>query len=322
MSLDNVKSLVRVLEAHDRVTLQQLSAVLGVPIAELRESIEAFNDVDTSAAKLDPLFRIEPVGGWPDEGPDPAPADDDVVSFTASMSGGDLGLVHADATTLGPLLVAADQLRSMEPENLDLAAAVDVLRGTLLTNVAGRAGFRARTAAILQRAADAHHLVRIVYSGAWVPKLSERVVEPFQVSSTSRGYELDAGPLDADGKPRTFLVSRIRELEVLTESFQPDPRMAEAVVANRTLTAVTGAADHAVMWAVRHWSERVEQDHEDSDEVRFTAWLLPPVPDRVALICLVAGLTATGDPTVRLDDPALTQVVRDRAAALLAHHLG
>ncbi len=322
MSLENLKSLSRVLEAHDRVSLRQLSAMLDVTPAELRQHIEAFNDVDTSTSPLDPMFRIEPAGGWPEDGPDPAPTDDDIVSFSPNMSGGDLGLVHADAATLGPLLAAADQLRSMEPGNLDLAAAVDVLRSTLLTNVAGRAGFRARTAAMLQSAADDHRRVRIVYSGAWAPKLSERVIEPYQVSSTSRGYELDAGPLDAEGKPRTFLVSRIRDHEVLEDRFQPEPRMAEAISANRALTAVSGTADHSAMWAVRHWAERVEQDHEDSQEVQFTAWLLPPVPQRVALICLVAGLTADGHAMVRLDEPELRQAVRDRAAALLAHHLG
>ena len=94
------------------------------------------------------MFMITPVGGWPEDDtvPDPDPADTDIVAFSHAVTGGDLGLSHLDACTLGPLLAAADQLSTLEPDNLPLASAVDTLRSTLMAGVTGHAAYRTRTA--------------------------------------------------------------------------------------------------------------------------------------------------------------------------------
>jgi len=285
-------------------------------VADVRAAVTAFNDVDITGLTLDPMFMITPAGGWPaDESvPDPEPADTDVVAFSPSVAGGDLGLAHVDAGTLGPLLAAADQLGTLEPDNLPLASAVDILRSSLLAGVTGHAAYRARTAATFQGAAAARRAMRITYASAWTAKVSTRTIHPYRVVSTRRGYEVDAGPLDDDGRPRTFLITGIRDFEVLDESFDVPPGASDAIEANRTLTPVTGVAPHRSMWAVRHWAERVDQANSDADDVAFTAWLLPPVAERVALICLAAG------PGIDIDDDVLAQAAPAMASDLLRHH--
>jgi proteasome accessory factor C len=311
-----ILAVVHALEEHGPLPIDRLGAMLGVPVAEARAQLAAFDDVDTTELRLDPMFMITPAGGWPEDPdvPDPDPADTDIVAFSPSVAGRDLGLAHVDAGTLGPLLAAADQLRTLEPGNLPLASAVDTLRTALLAGVTGHAAYRTRTAAVFQHAATTRRAVRITYASVWTPKVTTRTIHPYRVVSTRRGYEIDAGPLDDDGRPRTFLITGIRDHHLLDETFDIPPEAAAAIEANRTLTPVTGVAPHRSMWAVRHWAERVDQAHSDTDDVAFTAWLLPPVPQRVALICLAGG------PGIDINDNTLAAAAPAMATELLHHH--
>lgn len=316
MNADLVLATTHALTEHGPLSLLRLAGLLGSTPAEVRAQIEAFNDVEASGLLLDPLFTITPDGGWPEDldEPDPEPADTDVVDFTSHAAGRDLGLAHQDAATLGPLLAAGDLLRTLEPDNLALASAVETLAATLLTGVTGHAAYRARVAAAFQHAAHARRAMRITYSSVWTQKVSTRTIHPYRVVSTRRGYEVDAGPLDDRGRPRTFLLNGIRDYGLLEDAFTVPPAAAGAIEANRELTPVTGVAPHRCMWAVRHWAERVDQGPADTDDIQFTAWLLPPVPQRAALICLAAG------PGVDLDDPVLALATAQAATDLLAHH--
>lgn len=316
MSAGLVLATVHALEEHGPLALSRLAVLLASTPEELRAQVEAFNDVESTGRTLDPMFTITPAGGWPEdpEAPDPDPADTDVVAFSPAVAGRDLGLAHVDAGTLGPLLAAADQLRTLEPGNLPLASAVDTLRSRLLTGVTGHAAYRARTAAVFQHAAADRRAVRITYSGTWTERVTTRTVHPYRVVSTRRGYEVDAGPLDSQGRPRTYLLTGVRDFAVLDETFDIPDQAAGAVAANRSLTPVTGVAPHRAMWAVRNWAERVDQAQFDTDDVAFTAWLLPPVAPRVALICLAAG------PGIDIDDTQLCTAVARTAQDLLAHH--
>jgi proteasome accessory factor C len=311
-----VQAVVHALEDHGALPIGRLAELLDVPVAEVRAQLSAFNDVDTTDAPLDPMFMITPAGGWPEEDgvPDPAPADTDIVAFSPAVAGPDLGLAHVDAGTLGPLLAAADQLSTLEPGNLPLASAVDTLRSALLAGVTGHAAYRTRTAAVFQHAATTKRAVRITYASVWTAKVATRTIHPYRVVSTRRGYEIDAGPLDDQGRPRTFLITGIRDHQLLDETFDVPAEAAAATEANRTLTPVTGVAPHRAMWAVRHWAERVDQAGSDADDVAFTAWLLPPVAQRVALICLAGG------PGIDIDDPTLAAATTQMATELLHHH--
>ena len=311
-----MQATVHALEDHGPLPIGRLAALLGEPVAEVRAQLGAFNDVDTTDLVLDPMFTITPAGGWPEDDaiPDPDPADTDIVAFSPAVAGGDLGLAHVDAGTLGPLLAAADQLSTLEPDNLPLASAVDTLRSALLAGVTGHAAFRTRTAAVFQHAAATRRAVRITYASVWTAKVSTRTIHPYRVVTTRRGYEIDAGPLDEQGRPRTFLITGIRDYRLLDETFEMPAAAAAAIQANRTLTPVSGVAPHRSMWAVRHWAERVDQARSDADDVEFTAWLLPPVPQRVALICLAGG------PGIDINDNTLSDAAAEMATTLLDHH--
>lgn len=314
MSAGPILDVVRLLEQHRRIPLDRLAAMLHTDPTSLRAQIEAFNDVEFSGLVLDAVFSIEPAAGWPDEGPDPQPLVTDVVTFGPGMGGDSLGLHHQDAAALGPLLSAAQHLRALEPENLALGAAVDKLSSSMLDTVTGQANFRARMAAVFNDAAATGHRMRITYSNTWVPKVDVRTIEPYLVRSTSRGYEVDAGPLDATGSPRTFLINQVRDWEVLAERFTAPPGVDAVLEASREQVAVTGYVPHEGLWAVFHWSERVDQGDSDGYGVMFTAWLLPPLAERVGLMMLLAG------PDAYLDDVGLDSHRAELARELLAHH--
>ena len=119
MSAEPILEVVRLLEEHRRIPLYRLAKMLHTDPDTLRTQIEAFNDVEISGLVLDAAFSIEPADGWPEDGPDPEPTITDVVKFGPGMGGDSLGLRHQDAAVLGPLLSAAQQLRALEPSNLD-----------------------------------------------------------------------------------------------------------------------------------------------------------------------------------------------------------
>lgn len=316
MSAGLILASVHALAEHGPLPIGQLAGMLDQPVAELRAQIDAFNDVETADEVLDPMFAILPAAGWPDgdDAPDPLPTDSDILAFSQAVAGSDLGLAHVDAGTLGPLLAAADQLSTLEPGNLPLAAAVDTLRTALLAGVTGHAAYRTRTAAVFARAGHARRAVRITYSNVWTPQVSTRVIHPYRVVSTRRGYEVDAGPLDADGRSRTFLLNGVRDFTVLDETFEVRAGIDALLDAERQLVPVCGVAPHRRMWAVRNWAERVDQERSDADDVQFTAWLLPPVAQRAALICLA------GCPGIDFDDQSLAAAAAAMATVLLAHH--
>lgn len=307
-------ALIHLLDTHGPTRLDRAARLLDTTPGQLRAEVEAFTDVEGSGAVLDPLLAIEPAGGWPDDGPDPQPTDQDMVRFASALGGAAAGISHQDAAVLGPLLAAATQLRAMEPENLVLAAAVDKLQTTMMRSTVGLATYRSHIAADMQRAARARLRLEIVYSNAWRPRVGTRVVDPYQVVSTARGYELDAGPLDERGSPRTFLLPRIRSYRVLDSNFENPPNLAAALARNRQLTEVSGYVGHAGVWAVRHFSERCEFAEFDSSGTVFTAWVLPPLADRLGLMMLLAG------PDSYLGDPELDALKLVKAAELADHH--
>lgn len=309
-----IANLVHVLDTHGPVTLRQAAKLLGTDVASLRAQVRAFTDVETAGHPLDPLLEIFPADGWPEDGPDPAPSDTDLVAFARDMDSRSSGISHQDAAVLGPLLEAAEHLRAMEPDNLVLAAAADKLAATLMRGTVGQATYRARVAADLQRAVAGHRQVELTYSNAWLPRVRTRIVDPYRVVSTARGYELDAGPLDDQGRPRTYLLSRVRDYRTLESHFADPAGLAQALAANRRLVAVTGYAVHSGLWAIRAYAERCEYGAADAEGTVFTAWLLPPVPDRAGLMMLLAGADSY------LDDADLDSQRLSWAADLAAHH--
>ena len=75
--------------------------------------------------------------------------------------------------------------------------------------------------------------------------MTERVIDPYELNYSARGAEVDAGPLDEDGRIRTFLVSRIRDIDVLDETFQRPGDALALCAAAREPTPVIGTSNIA-----------------------------------------------------------------------------
>ncbi len=306
----------QLLERHDgRLTFAALASALGADADEIRRQVDAFADLD-SAATLDTYIGtsayllIEPADPLDEDQP---PSDGDQVVLNAT-SMDVLGVEQFDATTLGPLYQAAERLLLEEPDNEVLQDAVAILRQRFLPGVRRARHFNAPRVAELAQAIRENRRVRIVYSRAWQPGVTERVIEPYELNHSSRGAEVDAGPVDQNGEIRTFLVNRIREMEVLDETFERPADAAELSITARALVPISGYVPQSGRWAVAKWSERTKVTGEDPDGVAFTADLLPPVGWRCALMMLMAG------PEAYLDDEDADVEAASLAERLLAHH--
>jgi predicted DNA-binding transcriptional regulator YafY len=301
--------------APEGLDLAGLAARVSAPEDELREELLAFFTAEVGLGGTDPGFR----GGHLEFlGPDGGDADASaatVVRLTDEAALTELGVEVFGPEVLAPLLAAAYDLLATEPHNVALAGAVAALESGLVSGVTAVPRDGAATAGLLRTAAATRRRVRLVYARTWRPGVVDRVIEPYRVVSTVRGYEVDAGPLDADGAIRTYLVSGIHEAEVLDETFQRPADAASRIAAARSETPVDLVVPQRSRWAVDLMAERVEVLAEDEDDVALRAWLLPPLVDRVGQVLVLAG------PDAYVTAPAdLQDAGSDLARRLLAHH--
>ena len=150
-------------------------------------------------------------------------------------------------------------------------------------------------------------------SRSWRAGVTDRVIEPLRLVQTRRGWEVDAGPVEYDGRLRTFLLSNIRDLEVLDETFE-EPSAVESLLAKQRQTErvrIDLAQD--ARWAVDMYAERHRVVDEDAEVFTAEVELLPPVTARVALLMLASG------PYSRVD-PHLIGGASSVIESLLAHH--
>jgi proteasome accessory factor C len=291
-----IADVCRILEHHGSLTLRQLAETLGAPVGEVRRQAEAYADLDTAATLESYLgdasyLLIDPAD--PDDWEAP-PSDDDWVVLKDSEQAV-LGIEQFDADVLGPLYQAAEELLLEEPYNDDLRDAAALLRKRFLAGMRRPRHYNARAVGLLGSAIRECRKVRIVYSRAWEPGVTERVIEPYVLIHTSRGAEVDAGPIDEQGQIRTFLVNRIRSLEVLDETFdRPGDAQDRSAVA-RQPTTVVGYVTHEGRWAIEKWSEDFSVKSQDAAGMAFEAQVLPPVPWRCALMMLMAGPDCSWD---------------------------
>lgn len=297
-----------VLSRHNnRMAIGALAAALSAPVGELRRQVTAFGNADESSTIHEPGFDqflfIERPGSddedsYADDGADddPGDSDEDVVVLAGDLEDF-LGTERFDAQVLGPLYTAAEDLLAQEPDNEALASAATKLREQFLPGIKPRRHYGQATIAATAEAIRLNRKMRIIYSRAWQPGVTERVIEPYRLVNTRRGYEIDAGPIDEAGNLRTFIISRIHDYEVLESEFDRPPNAAELSDAMRETVAVTGFVPQASRWAINKYAERVKWlDDSGDDDVVFVAHVLPPVSERVALMALVAG------PGLALDD--------------------
>ena len=197
-----------ILEFHPAgLPLAHLASELETTAESLRQTLLAYYVADVAEQADFRLPVIEFVGGDGDD--DPARAE--VVRVVSPDPERELGVEHLTAEQLGALHSAGSDLVELEPDNEVLRSALDAFEASLWpVEVTDAAGSGAKIAAELNRAAQERRRLRIVYSRTWHPGTSERIVEPYRVIRTRRGWEVDAGPADDAGLLQRRLRGRWR----------------------------------------------------------------------------------------------------------------
>ena len=207
------------LAAHrDGLSMGQLAAEFDVPPEQLREDLLAFYTADVTPDLLMGLSRPGVLGFFGPDGRSADPNDAEIVRVLDARSADELGVEHVDAAELALIYTAARALLEIDQDDEDLAAAVDALAETMFGDVSSAHARPApwnRALEPIEEAVRDHRKVRIVYSRAWDAGVRERVIEPYRLLQTGRGWEIDAGPVDERGELRTFLLANVRESEVL-----------------------------------------------------------------------------------------------------------
>lgn len=307
-----------ILELHPQgLPLADLAGELGVRPEDLREVVMAYYLAD-----LVELGNFgQPVVEFfapdaDDEEVDPATAQ--WVRVVARDPEQELGVDHLSAEQLGRLFEAGADLLALEPENATLRSALEAFQSALWP-VDGPAGteWKATTAQQLHKAVQERRRVRISYVRQWHPGAGERVIEPYRLVRTRRGWEIDAGPADEVAAVRTFLVSGISTCEVLDETFQLPADVDELLTTQRTPVTVELVVPQDRRWAVDRYSEAVTVLADDEESVSLRAELLPPVAQRLGLLLLCCGPDAFVMTPLDLADSGA-----DVARVLLEHHRG
>jgi proteasome accessory factor C len=314
--VSEIPRLLEALWAHpDGLSMNDLAVEVNRTVPQVREALLAYYLADFAAYVPDLVARpavIEFFGGSEDvdsEHPEP------MVRLVTNQPGKELGVAYAPAPELLSLYRAGGDRLQLEPQNAVLDSAVQKLRDGLLPGVQP-GGYRPEVSpAEFFTAIQDHHKVRVTYARAWQPGVIERVVDPYRLIRTRRGWELDVGPPDEQGRIRTFLLNGVQTHEVLDESFDPPHDVHDLVRRHRKQLSVELVVPHDSRWAVDKYAEKVEVLEEHETSVRLRVHLLEPVRQRVGLILLAGGAAA------RVAEPAaLSDAGQELARTLLEHH--
>jgi proteasome accessory factor C len=338
------------LAAHPQgMALTDLAAEIDVPADELREDLLAFytadpHDVLSGLSRPNVLEFFGPDG---DDDIDPNQAER--VRVVDERPADELGVEYLNASDLGLIYSAAQAQLDLDPDDQDLRNAVDVLTETMLgpasmgeapapgavVEVRAPASLETPAAVVevrapasletpapwngpldtLEQAIATRRKVRIVYSRAWTEGVRERVIDPYLLVSTRRGWEVDAGPPDDQGRLRTYLLPHIRECEVLDETYDAPADLADLLKQQRTTTRVRVQIPQAARWAADFYAEHVEVVDDDELATTLDLDLLPPIDRRVGLLLLIAGEDARV-----LQPSSLIAAGPTLASELLKHH--
>lgn len=318
---DRVAELPRLLDAlqyhPEGLRIDDLAAEVGRMPAQVREALLTYYTADLA------LYDAHLVGRPPAiEFVTAAGEDDDdlgqasMVRLQAPEPGRDLGVAYLSVTELARLYRAGRDRLELEPGNETLRSAVNKLRAGLLPGVTPSVrGPLAPPPSDFEMARRQQRRVAIVYERTWHPGDRERIIEPYRLIHTRRGWEIDAGPIHADGALRTFLLDRVQSYTVLDQTFESPADLDRLLAQQRTLSPVELIVPHETRWSVEKYADRVDVLAEDETSARLRAWLFQPVRHRIGLIL------ADGGPAARVIDPTdLANSGRELAGTLLTHY--
>lgn len=312
----------RLAQAPDGMPLAELAAEFGVPLEEMREDLLAFYTADLSTFLLG-LARPEVVEFLGADGDIEDPHAAEVVRIVSEQPA-DLGVEYVDAGELGLVYAAALALLDTQPDDEELGGAIDALAETMfgdsrpgeVTEPPGAPSWN-HLLPTLQAAQREQRALRIVYSRAWEQGVSEREIEPYRLVQTRRGWEVDAGPPDAQGRLRTYLLSNIRSAVELGRAFEPPAAMEQMLAAQRETTTVRMVLPQSARWVADFYAESVTNVSDDETDVEVDVELLPPLERRVGMLLLAAGSEAFVVAPRELESAGVVL-----AEELLRHHRG
>jgi proteasome accessory factor C len=312
--------LPRVLELladyPDGLPLDNLATRVGASVGELREDLLAFYSADVAEFGLDrPPATLQFLS---QEGSEDHPDDAELVRISGDPGLDELGVQYVTASELALLFAAGRLLQDLDPTDEHLAEAIDVLAETMHgEESAGTPQHRRWDEALdpIQAGIRNHRRVQIVYSRAWRSGVGDRVIEPYRLVNTRRGWEVDAGPVDESGAIRTFLLANVRGADLLTETFEPPADLEDRLAHQRETATVRVRLPQSARWTADMYAEVVRVVADDELFATLDLDLLPPLAHRIGLLMVAAGAQADV-----LDPPELTSAGTVLARELLAHH--
>jgi predicted DNA-binding transcriptional regulator YafY len=297
---DRVAGLPRMLQVlyyHPRgMWFADLATEVGQPEADVRETLRIYYLTDLAHYLPDLVARPEVLEFFGDGNEDPLTAP--MVRLVANDPGTELGVAYTSASELARMYRLAYDASLLDRSNEVLASAVQKLHAGLLPSLQIVKPEPWDQLSDVQAAIEDCRRVRLVYARAREPVIEHLVVEPYWLIRTHRGWELDACSVSDGDRLRTFIVSNVRELEVLSEAFVPPAELSHVIKRYRAEIAVILDVPHDARWAVDKYAERVELVEDRVDSARLRVHLLPPARVRVGLMLMVGG------PSARVVEPA------------------
>ena len=308
---------LRILADHeDGLPLSQLADELGVEPNKLREELLAYYTAEP-AAGIGIGQRLPGIDWLTAGGEEEDPNTAEIVVLTDLQAFDGMGAVRYSPAELAAVWRTGRLLAQYEPENTVLATALDRLAKEWLDGASPEADPGSEHLQDLRKAIAKRQQVQITYSRQWRPGVVTRVVDPYRLTSTARGWELDAGPLDSDGAPRIYLLSNIRELQRRKTTFEVPDGIDDVISDHRSVAEVTVVLPQQTAWSAQRLADRVDRVRGDDDMVTMKLYLSPPVVRRLAMVLA----PAMGDGWI--DGPGRderTEQVHSLARRLLAHH--
>ncbi len=163
-----------------------------------------------------------------------------------------------------------------------------------------------------------HRQLRIVYDDMKGEGPTERIVDPHVLFLYVREWRIKAY-CHLRHEPRTFVISRILEAEMLPETFSPDMAIIRSVTPDNIVSwrkysdvkiRLTGEVRKYAVAHRMHTKQRIRKDGKGR-------WLftIPEVPEQV----VVPWILSQRGEAVPLEPPEIVEAVRTAAAALLAN---
>lgn len=286
-TLARIQRVIAILSLHpDGLSLAVLAEELEVAEPILRREILNYYSVDVPADQSRVGQRPEVIEFISTEGESVEPQEAPVVRLVGDAANAELAGNQFSDDDLAQLLQAATSLANLEPENQVLAAGIERLNQLLHIDATESLD---GAVASLRRAIEEQIPVEIEYSREWQPGVRTRVVHPYALLRTNRGWELDAGPLAA-GHARTYILRRVRSLQLQQgQQFERPTEVERILQRDRRPEKVQLLLPQGSHWVADRFAERTEVVDSDSDDLVLNAFFLPPVAQRVGLVLLIAG---------------------------------